>query len=154
MNEKEVAKEYRSISKSVDLTPHLEKINELGKSISHGQNIQLKRIAVGTSSYEGSLRSSAINLLKKKIGEVEDEIAEKNKLKANPQILQGKIDRARSIRNRKLKKKFNKTRRSPSQIERMSPIVEGSMESAESASPTWRVVRSPRKTKKSKSPSV
>jgi hypothetical protein len=151
MDEREVVKEYRSLSKSKqsDIAKQIENIDKLKTSVTPQQNIQLKAIAVGAAKHEGSLRSRSIQLLDKKINQIVNSMSKESKENAeniNQLNTNAKIQHSVSIRNRRLKNKFNKTKRTKKPI--LSPINEGSKESAsKSASPTWRNVMSPRKKK-------
>lgn len=151
MDEREVIKEYNSLSKNKksDIAEHIENIEKLKTSITPQQNIQLKAIVVGASKHEGSLRTRSIKLLDKKLNQIVNSMSKESKENAenmNQLNTNSKIQRSVSIRNRNLRKKFNKTKRTKQSS--LSPIAEGSIESAsKSATPTWRNVHTPRKKK-------
>lgn len=145
MDEREVKNEYKRLQKNGDYAVYVNNIERFKSIISPKQNIELKAILVGASNHEGALRARSLQLLDKKINQIDASMSKENRERdedARQFITGTKISNSQSIRRRKLRNKFNKTRRTQS----LSPIKEGSKETnsrSRSKSP-WKTVKSPR----------
>ena len=143
MDEREVKNEYKRLQKSGDYAVYVNNIERLKSTISPKQNIELKAILVGASNHEGALRTRSLQLLDKKIKQIDASMSKENKEKdeeAKQLMTSAKISHSQSIRRRKLGNKFNKTRRTQS----LSPIKEGSRETDSRSKSPWKTVKSPR----------
>jgi hypothetical protein len=130
MDEREVKNEYKTLQKKGELTPYVNNIERLKSTVTPKQNIELKAILVGASSHDGALRVRSLQLLDKKIKQIDTSLTKESKEsseRVNRLMTHAKIQHSRSIRLRKLKpKKFNRTRRPRRPA--LSPIKEGSRE--------------------------
>jgi hypothetical protein len=124
MDEREVKNEYKQLKKDDKFSHFIVNIERIKSSITPKKNMELKTLLVGASRHEGSLLKSSLRLLDKKINDIDSTISKEGM--ENQEMTKVKIQRAQSIRTRKLKKRFNKTRRFKKNL---SPIQEGSRES-------------------------
>ena len=143
MDERGVKNEYKTLQKKGELTDYINNIERLKSTVTPKQNIELKAILVGASNHEGALRARSLQLLDKKIKQIDASMSKENKEKdeeAKQLMSSAKISNSQSIRRRKLRNKFNKTRRTQS----LSPIKEGSVETNSRSKSPWKTVKSPR----------
>jgi hypothetical protein len=151
MNEIEIKSKYNELKSKSEFKPYSENIEQLKSEASPKQYTELKSLLVGASKNEGTLRERSLQLLDKKMNQMKLSTSKESRAKLdkiNELMTKAKIQHSRSIRHRKLKKKFNKTKRPRFELinpTKLSPIREGSKESE---SPVWRNSPSPRKTKK------
>jgi len=155
MNERETKNAYNAIKREGKFSPYVANIERFKMSLTPKKNMELKTILVGASKCEGSFQRSGLNLLDRKISQLESSMSKESlasRENMNRLATNVKIQRSRSLRPRTLRNKFNRTRRTNRPT--MSPIQEGSSRSrSTSASPrssklTWRSSKSEPKTKK------
>jgi len=156
MNERETKNTYNAIKREGKFEPYIENIERLKSSLTPKQNMELKTILVGASKRQGSFQRSGLNLLDRKISQLESSMSKESLVSrenANRIATNATIRHSRSLRPHTLRNKFNRTRRTNRPT--MSTIQEGSRESSRSrsASPrssksTWRSSKSEPKTKK------
>lgn len=154
MNERETKNTYNAIKREGKFSPYVANIERFKMSLTPKKNMELKTILVGVSKCEGSFQRSGLNLLDRKISQLESSMSKESlasRENANRIATNATIRRSRSLRPRTLRNKFNRTRRTNRPT--MSPIQEGSRESSRSRSPrssksTWRSSKSEPKTKK------
>jgi hypothetical protein len=139
MDERDVKKEYMKLEKKVQFAPYVENIERLKSSITPKKNMELKSLLVGASHHEGSLQSKSLELLKKKIDQLDSSMSKENQAKdekMNQLMTRAKIQHSRSIRYRKLRNKYNKTKKFKKS--NLSPIQEGSKETDSRSRSPWR----------------
>jgi hypothetical protein len=147
MNERQVNDLYKLLQREEKFHSQIASIERLKKTITPQKNMELKTLLVGASQREGSLLNASLRVLDKKINQIDASMSKESmarEKKAKQLITNVKIQRSVSIRNRKLKNKFNTTRRFKGPA--MSPIQEGSRES-ESKSPWQTIPSKPKKRK-------
>jgi hypothetical protein len=141
MNEREVNASYRLLQKEEKFRSQIANIERLKKTVTPQKNMELKTLLVGASQRDGSLLTASLRALDKKINQIDTSMSKESMAheeKTKQLIADAKIQRSVSMRNRKLKNKFHKTRRFKGPG--LSPIREGSRESR-SKSP-WRTIPS------------
>lgn len=146
MNEREVNASYRLMQKAEKFPSQMANIERLKKTVTPKQKMELKTLLVGASHREGSLLTASLRMLDKKINQIDASMSKESMAheeKTKQLIANAKIQRSVSMRHRKLKNKFHKTRRFKGPG--LSPIREGSRESR-SKSP-WRSIPSEPKKK-------
>jgi hypothetical protein len=148
MDEREIAKTYRALSKRTEFKSQVEKIENLRHTVTPKKNMELKTLLVGASEHEGMLRAKSLQFLDKKISQAETRVSKESKEndeKMSRLMANEKIKYSRSIRQRKLKKNFRKTRKVIRPA--LSPIAEGSKEHDSKSKSPWRTVHSEPKSK-------
>jgi hypothetical protein len=79
MDEREVIRRYNELkSVEIDLTPLINDIEKLKRTITPKQNLELKSMLVGTSMREGSIRGRSFELLRKKIRQINSKFNPEN----------------------------------------------------------------------------
>jgi len=148
MDEREVAKTYRALSKKSEFKSQVDKIENLKQAVTPKKNMELKTLLVGASEHEGMLRTKSLQFLDKKISQVETSMSKQSKEndeKLSRLMTNEKIKHSLSIRKRKLRKNFRKTRKLTRPV--LSPITEGSKEHDSKSRSPWKTVHSePKKT--------
>jgi len=146
MNETEVKSDYAILKKKGELTAYVNNIERLKSTVTPKQNIELKAILVGASKHEGTLRVRSLQLLDKKINQIDTSLtkeSKENEDRIRSHNTRAKIQHSLSIRHRKLKsKKFRKTHKIHKSL--LSPIKEGSRETDSRSKSPWKIVKSPR----------
>ena len=79
MDEREVKTEYKQLQKNGDYAVYVNNIERLKSIISPKQNIDLKAILVGASNHEGALRARSLQLLDKKINQIDASMSKENR---------------------------------------------------------------------------
>jgi hypothetical protein len=147
MDEREVKNEYKTLQKKGELTPYVNNIERLKSTITPKQNIELKAILVGASTHEGALRARSLQLLDKKINQIDTRLtkeSKENEERIRSYNTRAKIYHARSMSYRKLKSnKFRKTHKIHKPV--LSPIKEASKENESRSASPWKTVTPKRK---------
>lgn len=147
MDEREVKNKYKTLQKSSEYTPYINNIERLKSTVTPKQNIELKAILVGASKHEGALKSRSLQLLDKKIKQIDTSLtkeSKENEERIRSHNTRAKIYHARSMSYRKLKSnKFRKTHKIHKPA--LSPIKEASKENETRSASPWKTVPSKRK---------
>jgi hypothetical protein len=121
MSEYEIKNLYKSIKKDSQYVPIVNKIDNIKRSLTPKQLLDLQSLLVNASNYENTLKNNILLRLDKKINDLE--VQNKD---SNTEIKQldtyRTISRSISINRRKLKNK--KTQRKRKSIKKLSPIIE------------------------------
>jgi len=139
MDEREVKKQYMKLEKKIQFAPYIENIERLKSSITPKKNMELKSLLVGASHHDGTLQEKSLELLKKKIDQLDSSMSKENQAKdekMNQLMTRAKIQHSRSIWYRKLRNKYNKTKRFKKS--NLTPIPEGSKETDSRSRSPWR----------------
>ena len=121
MSEYEIKNLYKSIKKDSQYVPIVNKIDNIKRSLTPKQFLDLQSLLVNASNYENTLKNNILLRLDKKINDLE--VQNKDSNNEIKQIdTDKKISRSKSIRQLKLKNK--KTHRNRKPIKILSPIYE------------------------------